>query len=76
MSFSGCARSALEHPLESDKVCCALSSCPLTAALSHWKVDVHYSPAQAAGVIYSNLGRKGGDKGATWPKQGVVVRET
>ncbi len=64
MSFSGSARSAPEHPLQFDKVCCALGSSPITAAQSYWEVDVHCCSAWAVGVAYARLERKGRDKGA------------
>lgn len=64
MSFSGSARSAPEHPLQFDKVCCALGSSPVAAAQSYWEVDVHCCSAWAVGVAYASLERKGRDKGA------------
>ncbi|KAI3375846.1 hypothetical protein L3Q82_004123 [Scortum barcoo] len=64
MSFSGSARSGPEHPLQFDKVCCALGSSPITASKSYWEVDVHCSSAWAVGVAYGTLERKGRDKGA------------
>ncbi|XP_026209262.1 nuclear factor 7, ovary [Anabas testudineus] len=64
MFFSGSARSAPEHPLQFDKVCCALGSSPITARHSYWEVDVRCSAAWAVGVAYASLQRKGRDKGA------------
>lgn len=64
MSFSGSACSAPEHPLQFDKVCCALSCSPVTASQSYWEVDVHCCSAWAVGMAYANLERKGRDKGA------------
>ncbi|XP_029382320.1 E3 ubiquitin-protein ligase TRIM62 isoform X2 [Echeneis naucrates] len=64
MSFSGSGHSAPEHPLQFDKVCCALASCPLTAPQSYWEVDVRCCSAWAVGVAYASLQRKGRDKGA------------
>lgn len=64
MSFSGTASSAPEHPLQFDKVCCALCCSPVAAAQSYWEVDVRCSSAWAVGVAYASLERKGKDKGA------------
>ncbi|XP_070710679.1 E3 ubiquitin-protein ligase TRIM62 [Pempheris klunzingeri] len=64
MSFSESARSAPEHPLQFDKVCCALGRAPVTAAQSYWEVDVHCCSSWAVGVAYASLGRKGRDKGS------------
>ncbi|XP_060887104.1 E3 ubiquitin-protein ligase TRIM62 [Labrus mixtus] len=64
LSFSGSAPSAPEHPLQFDKVCCALSGTPLAAPQSYWEVDVCCSSAWAVGVAYTRLERKGRDKGA------------
>lgn len=64
MSFSGSPRSGQEHPLQFDKVCCALGSSPVKAARSYWEVDVRCSSAWAVGVAYTCLERKGRDKGA------------
>lgn len=64
MSFSGSARSAPEHPLQFDKVSCALGSSPLTATRNYWEVDVRCCSAWAVGVTYGCLERKGRDKGA------------
>lgn len=64
ISFSGSAHSAPEHPLQFDKVCCALGCSPVTAAQSYWEVDVHCCSAWAVGVAYASLERKGRDKGA------------
>uniref|UniRef100_UPI0037E895DD nuclear factor 7, ovary n=1 Tax=Semicossyphus pulcher TaxID=241346 RepID=UPI0037E895DD len=64
LSFSGPAHSAPEHPLQFDKVCCAIGSSPLGAPQSYWEVDVRCSSAWAVGVAYASLERKGRDKGA------------
>ncbi|XP_044038774.1 E3 ubiquitin-protein ligase TRIM62 [Siniperca chuatsi] len=64
LSFSGSAHSAPEHPLQFDKVCCALGSSPVTAAQSYWEVDVRSCSSWAVGVAYASLERKGRDKGA------------
>lgn len=64
MSFSGSACPAPEHPLQFDKVCCALGSSPITAGQSYWEVDVRCCSAWAVGVAYDTLERKGNDKGA------------
>ncbi|KAM8748004.1 E3 ubiquitin-protein ligase TRIM62 isoform 3-T3 [Acanthopagrus schlegelii] len=67
MFFSGAARaarSAPEHPLQFDKVCCALGRSPVPTAQSYWEVDVRCCAAWAVGVAYGSLERKGRDKGA------------
>lgn len=64
MSFSGAACPAPEHPLQFDKVCCALGSSPITAGQSYWEVNVRCCSAWAVGVAYDTLERKGNDKGA------------
>nr|XP_020450547.1 nuclear factor 7, ovary-like [Monopterus albus] len=64
MSFSAPARPAPEHPLQFDKVCCALGSSSVTAGQSYWEVDVHCCDAWAVGMAYGSLQRKGRDKGA------------
>ncbi|XP_005949249.1 nuclear factor 7, ovary isoform X1 [Haplochromis burtoni] len=64
MSFSGSACPAPEHPLQFDKVCCALGSSPITAGQSYWEVNVCCCSAWAVGVAYDTLERKGNDKGA------------
>ncbi|XP_056225803.1 nuclear factor 7, ovary isoform X1 [Seriola aureovittata] len=64
MSFSGSGRSAPEHPLQFDRVCCALGSSPLAAGQSYWEVDVRCCSTWAVGVAYTSLQRKGRDKGA------------
>ncbi|XP_051800021.1 E3 ubiquitin-protein ligase TRIM62 [Acanthochromis polyacanthus] len=64
LSFSGSAPSAPEHPLQFDKVCCALGSSPISAGQSYWEVDVRCCSAWAVGVAYGSLARKGRDKGA------------
>lgn len=64
MSFSGSACPAPEHPLQFDKVCCALGSSPITAGQSYWEVNVRCCSAWAVGVAYDTLERKGNDKGA------------
>ncbi|XP_035482596.1 nuclear factor 7, ovary isoform X2 [Scophthalmus maximus] len=63
MSFSGSDHSAPEHPLQFDKVCCALGSSPVTAGQSYWEVDVRCCSAWAVGLAYTSLQRKGLDKG-------------
>ncbi|XP_026154868.1 tripartite motif-containing protein 14 [Mastacembelus armatus] len=62
--FSGSVRPAPEHPLQFDKVCCALGSSPVMAGHSYWEVDVRCCSAWAVGVAYGSLQRKGRDKGA------------
>lgn len=52
------------HPLQFDKVCCALGSSPITAGLSYWEVDVRCCSTWAVGVAYGSLQRKGLDKSA------------
>ncbi|KAG8006314.1 Nuclear factor 7 [Nibea albiflora] len=64
MSFSDTGSSAPEHPLQFDKVCCALGCSPIAAARSYWEVDVRCSSAWAVGAAYASLQRKGQDKGA------------
>lgn len=64
MSFSGSASSVPEHPLQFDKLCCALGSPPVTAARSYWEVDVHCCSNWAVGAAYGSIERKGRDKGA------------
>ncbi|XP_037613738.1 tripartite motif-containing protein 14 isoform X4 [Sebastes umbrosus] len=64
MFFSGSARSAPEHPLQFDKVSCALGSSPVTAGESYWEVDVRCCSSWAVGAAYARLDRKGRDKGA------------
>eukprot|EP00064_Thunnus_orientalis_P015169 superscaffoldBa00002763_g15219 len=64
MTFSGSARSVPEHPLQFDKVCCALGSSHVTAGQSYWEVEVRCCSAWAVGVAYGSLERKGRDKGA------------
>ncbi|XP_047428056.1 nuclear factor 7, brain isoform X2 [Mugil cephalus] len=64
MSFSSSSHSTPEHPLQFDKVCCALGSSPIRAGQSYWEVDVRCCSAWAVGVTYASLDRKGRDKGA------------
>ncbi|XP_028285369.1 nuclear factor 7, ovary isoform X2 [Parambassis ranga] len=64
LSFSGSACSAPQHPLQFDKVCCALGSSPITSGQRYWEVDVRCCSAWAVGVAYGSLERKGRDKGA------------
>lgn len=64
MCFSGSAPSVPEHPLQFDKVCCALGCSPVTAARSYWEVDVRCCSAWAVGAAYGSIDRKGRDKGA------------
>lgn len=63
MSFSCTASSVPEHPLQFDKVCCALGSFPIKAGQSYWEVDVRCCSTWAVGVAYGSLERKGRDKG-------------
>ncbi|XP_034021238.1 nuclear factor 7, ovary [Thalassophryne amazonica] len=63
LSFLASSPSAPEHPLQFDKVCCALASSPVTAGRHYWEVDVHCCSAWAVGVAYGSLERKGRDKG-------------
>lgn len=64
LSLSGSARSGPERPLQFDKVCCALGSCPVTDTQTYWEVDVRCCSAWAVGVAYGCLERKGRDKSA------------
>ncbi|XP_055358795.1 zinc-binding protein A33 isoform X2 [Betta splendens] len=64
LTYSGTARSALDHPLQFDKVCCALGASPVKAGTSYWEVDVRCCSAWAVGVTYASLHRKSRDKGA------------
>ncbi|KAM3857761.1 E3 ubiquitin-protein ligase TRIM62 [Diretmus argenteus] len=64
LCFSGAAHSAPEHPLQFDKVCCALGTAAVTAGQSYWEVDASCCSAWAVGVAYSSLERKGRDKSA------------
>ncbi|XP_032366875.1 E3 ubiquitin-protein ligase TRIM62 [Etheostoma spectabile] len=64
MSFSGPGRPAPEHPLQFDKVCCAVGSAPVSAGRSYWEVDVRCCSAWAVGAAYGSLERKGRDQGA------------
>ncbi|XP_047194873.1 nuclear factor 7, brain [Hippoglossus stenolepis] len=61
--LSDSGHSAPEHPLQFDKVCCALGSSPVTVGQNYWEVDVRCSSAWAVGVAYTSLQRKGRDKG-------------
>ncbi|KAF7644415.1 hypothetical protein LDENG_00222420 [Lucifuga dentata] len=54
----------LEHPLQFDKVCCALASSPVTSGKRYWEVDVRCCSAWAVGVAYGSLQRKGQNKEA------------
>ncbi|XP_078131699.1 E3 ubiquitin-protein ligase TRIM62 [Sander vitreus] len=63
MSFSGPGRSVPEHPLQFDKVCCAVGSSPVSAGQSYWEVDVRCCSAWAVGAAYASLERKGRDQG-------------
>ncbi|XP_019899065.2 E3 ubiquitin-protein ligase TRIM62 [Esox lucius] len=64
MCFSGSAHSAPEHPLQFDKVCCALGSAAVTTGRCYWEADVRWCSAWAVGVAYGCLERKGRNKGA------------
>lgn len=64
LCFSGSAPSAPEHPLQFDRVCCALGGSALPPTTSYWEVDVGCSGGWAVGVAYARLDRKGRDKGA------------
>uniref|UniRef100_A0A1A8C5E2 Tripartite motif containing 14 n=2 Tax=Nothobranchius kadleci TaxID=1051664 RepID=A0A1A8C5E2_NOTKA len=64
LSLSSAPCSAPEHPLQFDKVCCALGSTPITAGQCYWEVNVGCCSAWAVGVAYGSLHRKGRDKGA------------
>ncbi|KAK6323078.1 hypothetical protein J4Q44_G00054170 [Coregonus suidteri] len=64
MCFSDSAQSAPEHPLQFDKICCALGSVAVTTGQRYWEADVRYCSAWAVGVAYSSMDRKGRDKGA------------
>ncbi|KAM9836825.1 putative E3 ubiquitin-protein ligase TRIML1 isoform 1-T1 [Aulostomus maculatus] len=63
LSFSGFAGTDPLHPLQFDKVCCALGLFPITAGQRYWEVDVGCCSAWAVGVAYGSLERKGCDKG-------------
>ncbi|XP_068455763.1 tripartite motif-containing protein 14 [Clinocottus analis] len=62
VSFCGAARPAAGHPLQFDKVCCALGSSAIAAGRRYWEVDVRCCAAWAVGVAYGSLERKGRDK--------------
>lgn len=64
LSFSGSACSGPAHPLQFDKVCCALGSAPVTAGQRYSEVDVRCCSAWALGVAYASMERKGRDKGS------------
>ncbi|XP_024229611.1 tripartite motif-containing protein 14 [Oncorhynchus tshawytscha] len=64
MCFSDFAQSSPEHPLQFDKVCCALGSVAVTTGQRYWEADVRCCSAWAVGVAYGCLDRKGRDKGA------------
>ncbi|XP_076012689.1 E3 ubiquitin-protein ligase TRIM62 [Genypterus blacodes] len=64
ISFTSSSRSAPEHPLQFDKVCCGLGSSPVTAGQSYWEIDVRCCSAWAVGVAYGSLQRKGKNKEA------------
>lgn len=64
MCFSGAPQLAGNHPLQFDKVCCALGSEAIAAGQRYWEVDVRCCSAWAVGVAYACLERKGRDKGA------------
>ncbi|KAL3046762.1 hypothetical protein OYC64_004697 [Pagothenia borchgrevinki] len=64
LSFSGSACSGPAHPLQFDKVCCALGSAPVTAGQRYWEVDVRCCSAWALGTAYASMERKGRDKGS------------
>ncbi|XP_034073769.1 nuclear factor 7, ovary isoform X1 [Gymnodraco acuticeps] len=64
LSFSGSACSGPAHPLQFDKVCCALDSAPVTAGQRYSEVDVRCCSAWALGVAYASMERKGRDKGS------------
>ncbi|KAM6949184.1 E3 ubiquitin-protein ligase TRIM62 [Aplochiton taeniatus] len=53
-----------EHPLQFDKVCCALGSVAVTTGQSYWEADMRCCTAWAVGVAYGSLKRKGRDKGS------------
>ncbi|KAM4714270.1 E3 ubiquitin-protein ligase TRIM62 [Anableps anableps] len=63
-AFSTALPTVPEHPLQFDKVFCALGSSPITEGLRYWEVDVRCCSAWAVGVAYGSLQRKGQDKSA------------
>ncbi|XP_062305550.1 E3 ubiquitin-protein ligase TRIM62 [Osmerus eperlanus] len=64
LCFWSSAPSVPEHPLQFDKVCCALGSAAVAKGRGYWEVDVRYCSVWAVGVAYGCLERKGRDKGA------------
>lgn len=56
-------RTALDHPLQFDKVSCALGSIPVSSGQAYWEVDVHCCYGWAVGVAYGRMERKGRNKG-------------
>lgn len=62
--FSDSDHPVTDHPLQFDKVCCALGSSRITGGQNYWEVDVSCCSAWAVGVATTSLQRKGKDKGA------------
>uniref|UniRef100_A0A3P8UY18 Si:dkey-219e21.4 n=1 Tax=Cynoglossus semilaevis TaxID=244447 RepID=A0A3P8UY18_CYNSE len=62
--FSDSDHPVTDHPLQFDKVCCALGSSRITGGQNYWEVDVSCCSAWAVGVANTSLQRKGKDKGA------------
>lgn len=54
---------AVEHPLQFDRVCCALGSIPISSGQAYWEVEVRCCSSWAVGVAYGKLERKGRNKG-------------
>lgn len=59
----GAARTAPEHPLQFDRVCCALGSVPVSSGQAYWEVDIRCCSGWAVGAAYGRMQRKGRDKG-------------
>ncbi|KAK7910215.1 hypothetical protein WMY93_014899 [Mugilogobius chulae] len=56
------ACSSPEHPLQFDRMCCALGSAPLTSGHSYFEVDVRCCCSRwAVGVAFGLMARKGAD---------------
>lgn len=64
LCYTHSTQSHPEHPLQFDKVCCALGSAAVTTGQSYWEADMRCCTAWAVGVTYGSLKRKGRDKGS------------
>ncbi|XP_028827715.1 tripartite motif-containing protein 14 isoform X2 [Denticeps clupeoides] len=53
-----------QHPLQFDKVYCALGTVAIAKGQHYWEVNVTCCPNWAVGVAYVSLQRKGNDKNA------------